>query len=300
MLKKALLVGINDYPGNRLKGCVNDVMQMKEVLTDLFEFESDNIRIILNQEATKQGIIQGLKWLAEGGSEPAVRVFHYAGHGHSVPDKSGDERDGSDEALVPYDYLSKRFLIDDELKSLYQLFPSNSNLTLIMDCCHSGTIQRDPKRDRKFRFIPNTYPEREAIARARRKFKQAQRQYVLQAVANLRGQRITAEEFQHRVAEALMKYEKQPFGGDYQLREGNVLFAACQSDQQASDANIRGSYHGAFTYYLIKALRESNGRITHHDLVKNVGEALKTYDYQQVPQLECDPGREKAKIFSFF
>lgn len=31
--------------------------------------------------------------------------FHFAGHGGSVPDESGDETDGMDETLYPMDYL---------------------------------------------------------------------------------------------------------------------------------------------------------------------------------------------------
>ena len=31
-MNKALLVGINAYPGNELEGCVNDVMDMRDFL----------------------------------------------------------------------------------------------------------------------------------------------------------------------------------------------------------------------------------------------------------------------------
>ena len=273
MLRKALLVGINDYAGAPLRGCVNDVMQMKEVLLDLFEFTPENLRMILDREATTKGLVEGLNWLAQGGDEQAVRLFHYAGHGHFVPDKSGDEPDGADEALVPSDYENKGYLIDDHLKELYDRFPARGNLTLIMDCCHSGTNQRDAEHDIVYRFLPVSYGDRKAITEAKKKFLQAQREYVLQemqpykSTKTLRG---VDEEFEQRVLGIIRSFEKQRYG-DYRVREGNVLLAACQSDQKAADAKFGKSYHGAFTFFLVKLLRETQGRLKHLELVQKLG-----------------------------
>jgi len=303
MLKKALLVGINKYPraGMELRGCVNDVKAMKEVLTSLYDFPEENIRLVLDQEATTKGIIDGLEWLAAGGSAPAVRVFHYAGHGHHVPDKSGDEPDGSDETLVPYDYATKGFLIDDKLKEQYDRFPTNGNLTLIMDCCYSGTNQRDPdNEDIRYRFVPLTYAERKAIAAAKRKFHEDQRRFVLEHIEDIRGvARGSDEELQQKILGIMKLFEKQRFG-DHRLREGNVLLAACEDVQKAADAKFGNTFHGAFTYYLVKTLREAQGRINYRDLAEKVGEQLNRHNFVQIPQLECDEGRQSATTFSVF
>jgi hypothetical protein len=298
MLKKAFLVGINTYADYPLQGCVNDVKAMKELLQSLYGFAEENIRLITDKEGTTAGISDGLGWLAEGGDEKAVRVFHYAGHGHFAPDKNGDEPDGADEALVPYDHKSKGYLIDDRLKELYDRFPTDSNLTLIMDCCHSGASQRGPD-DIFYRFLPNTYVERKAIAAAKRKFHEEQRTYVMSAVkkaARIRGRDIDLE---RQIEAAMQKFEKQRFG-DVRVREGNILLAACQSDQQAADARINGKFHGAFTCYLIKFLRETEGKITYRSLIEKVGKELEAHKFGQIPQLECLEGRETAKAFSFF
>jgi len=176
MLKKALLIGINEYSDVQLKGCVNDVKLMQEMLTGLFGFSSENIKILLNRDATKQGILDGLAWLKQGGAEPASRLLHYSGHGHFVPDENGDEKDdGRDEALVPID---GRYIIDDELQKIYQGFPPQDRLTLIMDCCHSGTNQRAPDKDITYRYLPNTYQERQAILAARKKFIQGRSEFI--------------------------------------------------------------------------------------------------------------------------
>ncbi len=302
MRKKALLIGINDYPDAPLRGCVNDVLQMKETLLDLFEFAPENIRVILDRDATKKGIVQGLDWLAQGGNEPAVRLFHYAGHGHFVPDKNGDEPDGADEALVPYDYARSGNLIDDHLKELYDRFPATGNLTLIMDCCHSGTNQRDAEHDICYRFLPVSYSERKAIAEAKRKFLREQREFVLQEMRQFqqpKAMRGPDEEFEKRIWGVMQGFEKQRYG-DHRVREGNVLLSACQSDQKAADASFGKTYHGAFTFFLIKILRESQGRVNHLELVQKLGDLLEDHGFKQVPQLECLEGREKAGLLTQF
>jgi hypothetical protein len=308
MLKKALLVGINEYPAadDRLYGCVNDVRAMQEVLMEIFDFSTDHLKILLNREATKKNIVAGLKWLSQGGSEPAVRVFHYAGHGHPLPDTSGDEKDGQDEALAPYDYkpgVHKTFLIDDELRKLYKRFPAKSNLTLVMDCCHSGTNQRrDVERNRTFRSIPLTFEERRAIAQARRKFVDKRNKEIMRKVAaKLRGKKYTKRNLAALVGEMIQSYDKQPFGGDYNLREGNILLAACQPHEGATDTEIGNKSHGVFTYYLTQILRQTRGQIKYGELIQKVGAAFRDNRFDdQVPQLECNPGREKAKVLALF
>ena len=67
MIKRALLVGINAYPGAELRGCLNDVKQIHDLLTGTYGFDEKEIRILRDQEATFKGIEAGLAWLAEGG-----------------------------------------------------------------------------------------------------------------------------------------------------------------------------------------------------------------------------------------
>ncbi len=300
MFKKALLVGINDYKEYPLKGCVNDAKQMKEVLTELFDFESDQIKTLLNKEATRQGIIDGLHWLAQGGTE-AMRVFHYAGHGYSLLDTSGDEKlDRTDEALVPYDFSRRNLILDDDLQAIYQnKFPKNGNLTLIMDCCHSGTIQRELSEEyHAYRLIPQSQEEILEIVAAR---EQVKREFLNKELADLRGRHVPDDEFERRLSRGLEKYKAELFGGDFELQERSVMFAACKSSEKAGDAEIAGDFHGVFTYHLVKILRATKGQITHYELIKRVGEAMHNHlaekVIEQTPQLECDPGRQNAKIF---
>lgn len=67
--------------------------------------------------------------------------MHYSGHGTQIRDTNGDEADGFDEALVPYDYTSAGCILDDELfRIVVRPLRDGVTLTSLMDCCHSGTI----------------------------------------------------------------------------------------------------------------------------------------------------------------
>ena len=98
-MNKALLVGINAYPNCPLRGCVNDITDMANLLVTKFGFKPEEIRLLTDARATTSAILERIKWLA--GSQPGDRVFfHYSGHGAQYParnDKS--EIDGQYEVI---------------------------------------------------------------------------------------------------------------------------------------------------------------------------------------------------------
>lgn len=77
-----------------------------------------------------------------------------------MADDNGDETDGLDEALIPYDaprryqkgvYVGEKHLRDDELGSLLDDIRKKTGdkgtVTLALDACHSGTADRDKGDD---------------------------------------------------------------------------------------------------------------------------------------------------------
>jgi hypothetical protein len=71
--KKALLIGIN-YPGTKaeLRGCINDVANVKEKLLGRFKFPTDkeHMRVLTDDgkgdaQPTRANMIAGFKWLLE-------------------------------------------------------------------------------------------------------------------------------------------------------------------------------------------------------------------------------------------
>ena len=81
----ALLIGINDYTSpfiRDLRGCKTDVTLMSEVLIERFGFAPNDIKILLNREATRDGIINAFNdWLIAKPESGDDVVFYYSGHG---------------------------------------------------------------------------------------------------------------------------------------------------------------------------------------------------------------------------
>merc|ERR1711991_461037 len=69
--------------------------------------------------------------------------FHYSGHGAYAQDvrPDTDEADGQDETLVPMDYKSAGQIVDDDIFDMMVApLPKGVRLTVITDCCHSGSV----------------------------------------------------------------------------------------------------------------------------------------------------------------
>eukprot|EP01001_Neometanema_parovale_P007266 NODE_357_length_2608_cov_73.154125_g337_i0.p1 GENE.NODE_357_length_2608_cov_73.154125_g337_i0~~NODE_357_length_2608_cov_73.154125_g337_i0.p1 ORF type:complete len:582 (-),score=155.72 NODE_357_length_2608_cov_73.154125_g337_i0:206-1951(-) len=147
--RKALLVGIN-YVGQRgeLRGCVNDVLTMRSFLqnqgfTDMRIMVDDSN--VSQENATSDNILAGFDWLVSGAQAGDSLFFHYSGHGGQQRDTHGDEADGKDETIIPVDYQSAGQITDDVLFAKLVLpLPQGAQLTVLMDCCHSGSVMDLP------------------------------------------------------------------------------------------------------------------------------------------------------------
>ena len=137
--KKACLIGINyTNTENELYGCVNDAMNLKALLTTKYKYKEENIKTILNEEATRQTILQEITALVKEASKGDSLFLSYSGHGVSTNDRNGDEEDGKDELLVTSDNYG---IFDDELKKILDThLQEGVKLFALFDNCHSGTI----------------------------------------------------------------------------------------------------------------------------------------------------------------
>eukprot|EP01041_Mallomonas_annulata_P002476 gene2476-4811_t len=142
---KAVLVGIN-YMGSRgeLRGCINDVENIRRLLTQQYGWASGCIHVLVDngttQMPTRANILRELRWLAEDAKPGDVFFFHYSGHGAQTEDPHGLEEDGMNETLLPVDFKSAGMITDDEIASIIvRPLPNGCRLTAVMDCCHSGT-----------------------------------------------------------------------------------------------------------------------------------------------------------------
>jgi hypothetical protein len=128
-MKKALIVGINDYPTNPLRCCVHDAEELSEVLGQNAD-GSANFDVKLIRNAHTRPELRGLILdLFKG--DPEVALFYFSGHG--VTTATGTY-------LVTPDVQRNDAGIP--LDEILQVANSSRarNRIIILDCCHSGAF----------------------------------------------------------------------------------------------------------------------------------------------------------------
>ena len=266
MAKKALLIGINRYriPGSDLRGCVNDVRNMRSVLTSYYDFRSSDITLLTDLAATTKAMRAAIAGLVKGAKKGDALLLHYSGHGSNVPDDNGDEADRRDEILCPTDLDWKDPLRDDWLRTTLDKLPAGVNLTVIMDCCHSGTNTRaiqPPDAPSIPRYLPNPW---DIMAE--------------ESNRKLRGKVVG----QLRVSSRAARKKRDVVNADVP----ELLITGCRDTQTSADAYIGGTYNGALTYYVVQTIKEANGQLSYRELHDRTVTKLKKGGYDQVPQLE--------------
>jgi hypothetical protein len=146
---RALVVGVEKYGDARVPetpGCVQDALRTAEFLQSKYGFPAAGIKVLTNEQATAANVEREFRqWLVEG-TQPGDRVFFlYAGHGSQLPDDNGDEADGLDETIAPYDVNPETGAgeIRDDLFDELIAQLSGRRAVLVFDSCHSGTISRE-------------------------------------------------------------------------------------------------------------------------------------------------------------
>lgn len=142
---RALIIGINKYQYiGELPGCVKDATNIQQTFANLNIYQYSQTRILTDEQATRQAILDGLEWLSAGGQPGDKVLFYFSGHGAQQVDKNGDEPDGLDETLCPVDTSLTRgnMITDDEIDSYLQRLKDRKVLVII-DACHSGTITKN-------------------------------------------------------------------------------------------------------------------------------------------------------------
>jgi metacaspase-1 len=271
MAKRALLIGINRYkiPGADLRGCVNDVKNLRQALIDLYGFKATDIAELTDLAATKASMQAAVRKLVAAARPGDVILLHYSGHGSNVPDQDGDEADRRDEILCPTDLDWKNPLADDWLRQSFDRLRPGVSFTVIMDCCHSGTntrVPQPPDAPSIPRYLPNPW---DIMA--------------TESGRKLRG-KVTG---QLRASPRPVRARKDVVHADIP----EMLITGCRDTQTSADAYIGGSYNGALTYHLVQALRDGDGNLSYAELHRRTVEGLRKGAFDQVPQLE---GRQTA------
>lgn len=150
---KALLIGCN-YKNTpyELKGCLNDVCDIQQLLKISYNYTDNSILIMTdNQETieklppsintlkpTRQNIIRELTNILKTTNTGDSLIITYSGHGINITDGNKDEKDGLDECIVTSEL---NYISDDELYTILQKNQKpNTTIIMLSDSCHSGTM----------------------------------------------------------------------------------------------------------------------------------------------------------------
>lgn len=239
--KRAFLVGIN-YRGtaNELRGCINDVINVKQLLISKYGYIESNILVMTDDtpiKPTRANIIEGWKWLLSGsppsafGSQYVAPIgitnlfFQYSGHGSRVLDRNSEERDGYDETICPLNFATAGMITDDIIRTeLANKVPYNCTLTSLIDACHSES---------SFDLLWSVTP-------------------------TVTGSTLT------RV-------------GNYTATNGDVMMlSGCRDYQTSADIYIGGMSQGALTYAFLEILKRVNYNISCENLLKSIRTFIST------------------------
>jgi hypothetical protein len=271
MSKKALCVGINDYPyeGSDLNGCVNDAKAWADLLISHYDYAVSDVKLLTDAQATKGAIVAGLKALLTGAKAGDVLVFTNSSHGTYIADTNDDE-ERYDEAICPYD-CADNLLVDDEIRELFANLPKDVQLAVISDSCFSGTVTRV------------------AVADAIPGLKTPDQRQVRFLSPALRGDAVLQN-----------PWKAQPKGKaiypESKMKE--ILLSGCTEKEYSYDALIDGVYHGAMTYFALQAIKGAKMAPTWLQMHKRLATLVEDAGYPQHPQIEGRRANKKRVIFT--
>lgn len=271
---RALLVGVAEYARPevpRLRGPVNDVIAVRAILKQYFGLTNEDIRVVVNQRATRDNIVHRLTAMVRDAQAGDVLVFYFSGHGSQVRDRDGDElNDQVDEVICPHDmdWDERTFILDDDLDAVFADLPDDVLLEGFFDCCFwgadDGARSAGAVDARSLRFLA---PPVDIAAR------------------------VEGDEEELGI---------HHLSGCSCFKDRNVLWAASREGQLSFEDNIAGHFYGVFTYYGCRFLAGNSERIwlgeySRENLLEDLRTYLGSFGYEQRPGLEASPELRAAE-----
>jgi hypothetical protein len=139
-MRRALVVGIDDYPTCPLAGCVNDA----SAIAPLLEWNGDgspnfSVRSLLSSEGaiTSATLSDAIEGLFEGEAETVL--FYFAGHGLINPESNTGYLVSQDGAKGAWGYS-----LGEILSIANRAHARIRSTVIILDSCHSGSLGEVP------------------------------------------------------------------------------------------------------------------------------------------------------------
>ena len=274
-MKRSLHIGINDYPGtgSDLSGCVNDAKDWRKAL----EKRGFKATSLLDEEAKKADMLQAISKIVADTGKDDIAVITYSGHGTWVPDEDGDEADGRDEALCPYDIMEGNILTDDELYEIFSKRSWSARIIFISDSCHSGSVSRASNRMMGTKRDTWKFPKTRFLAPE-----------IYLKSSKFKGSK--------RLLQTARRVENSPKRS--KIRAATVLFSGCKDTEFSYDAWFNERANGAFTYSALKTLKKLDKNASYNDWFKKIRKLLPHVQYPQTPQIVASRyQKNKWKVF---
>jgi tetratricopeptide (TPR) repeat protein len=144
----AVVVGISAYknPKLRLQYAAADAKQVRNSLITFGRFKQENVQLLTDSEATRENIRKRIEgWLKKVANTNDLVLIYFSGHGTQIVDTDGDEMDGLDECLVPWDVDvdDNSSLIQDDLFAYWVRNLRSKKVLIIFDNCFSGGAAKE-------------------------------------------------------------------------------------------------------------------------------------------------------------
>ena len=233
--KRALVIGISEYPQNldnswsAIHG-TNDT----ELIVPILKEQGFKTTKVCNKDATARRIRREIAKLIESCGRGDFIYLHFSGHGQPFEDLNGDEDDGWDESIIPYDapmvyekgkYEGANHITDDELHTFFQKLRSKIGpsglVCAVIDACHAGNTYMGDEED-----------EEESFCRGTKK-----------------GFSPQGKSFHPRIN------VKGNFSISKSASQSNIIILeACRSYQSNYEIKESGKYYGPLSYYVSQVL----------------------------------------------
>ena len=147
----ALVIGINEYKTTSpLAYAVNDAQAVASVLTEKYLFATENVRLLINDEASRSAITEAFFSFADSTTLNDRLIVFFAGHGHTERSRKGDVG-----FLVPWDgdpNTLASLIRWDELTRNADLIGAK-HILFLMDACYGGLAITRSLKPGAMRFL---------------------------------------------------------------------------------------------------------------------------------------------------
>jgi hypothetical protein len=308
--KRALLVGVTRYPTlgleRQLRGPINDVRLLRDVLVSQFRFRDEDIVMLTETRPVEAGkaepiaspdllptranIVAQIQRLIADAAPGDVVVILFAGHGSQQPKTNpdqDDEPDGLDETFLPRDTgrwdgnsaTVRSAILDDEIGQWTdELRNKGAHVLLIADCCHSGTLLRGTEVSRWMDPVALGVPVG-SLPASRGGNSLAPDPIVRRSVSRTGSGTVTA-------IYATMPKETEP---------EDLLPLGSSSASVSIPTKYKRRQHGYLTYHICQTLARSSRSLTYGELINSLHDSYRAMGRMQpTPWVETEAAERQV------